>query len=175
VCFVVHKTTSKLECTILTTLYFVGAENTYNSDANDPPPFIHSNEIVLNVEPLSESIHVGDVVADVRKILGVDPQPIIDVALIEDEPSIVTESMAEYNAVFGDERAEDSANDHLVLELSNRDMVLLQRVLAEHAANVLECWDSVVPNGLKLDDSVLSLIMTMSLCVRVLYLKPWRK
>jgi hypothetical protein len=68
-----------------------------------PPPFIHSNEIVLNVEPLSESIHVGDVVADVRKILGVDPQPIIDVALIEDEPSVVTESMAEYDAVFGDE------------------------------------------------------------------------
>jgi hypothetical protein len=145
-----------------------------------PPPFIHSNEIVLNVEPLSESIHVGDVVADVRKILGVDPQPIIDVALIEDEPSVVTESMAEYDAVFGDERAEGSANDHLVLELSNRDKVLLQRVLAEHAADVLDCWDlsqvyRIVPNGLKLDDSVLSLIMTMSLCVRVLYLKPWRK
>jgi hypothetical protein len=27
-CFIVHKTTSKLECVILTTLYLVGAENT---------------------------------------------------------------------------------------------------------------------------------------------------
>jgi hypothetical protein len=28
VCFIVHKTTSELECLILTTLYFAGAENT---------------------------------------------------------------------------------------------------------------------------------------------------
>jgi hypothetical protein len=28
VCFVVHKTTSKLECTILITLYFADVENT---------------------------------------------------------------------------------------------------------------------------------------------------
>jgi hypothetical protein len=27
-CFVVHKTTSELECTILTTLHLVGAKNT---------------------------------------------------------------------------------------------------------------------------------------------------
>jgi hypothetical protein len=28
VCFIVHKTTSELECTILTTLYLAGAKNT---------------------------------------------------------------------------------------------------------------------------------------------------
>jgi hypothetical protein len=28
VCFIVHKTTSELECVILTTLYFAGVENT---------------------------------------------------------------------------------------------------------------------------------------------------
>jgi hypothetical protein len=34
--------------------------------------------------------------------------------------------MSKYEAAFGDERTEDSVNDQLVPELSNRDMALLQ-------------------------------------------------
>jgi hypothetical protein len=65
-------------------------------------------------------------------ILGVDPQPITDVVPIGDAPSVMPEFMAEDDAAFGDERTEDSADDHLVLELSNRDNVLLQRTLPDY-------------------------------------------
>jgi hypothetical protein len=41
----------------------------------DEPPFIASNEIVLNVEPVSRSVGVGDVVADAGFISDMDPQP----------------------------------------------------------------------------------------------------
>jgi hypothetical protein len=56
---------------------------------------------VLNVEPFSGS--VGDVIAEVGMISGVDPWSITDVALTGDAPSVVIEFMAEYDAVFRDE------------------------------------------------------------------------
>jgi hypothetical protein len=42
-----------------------------------------------------------------------------------DPPSIDPEFMPEYEAAFRGERAEDSDDDRPVLELSNRDNVLL--------------------------------------------------
>jgi hypothetical protein len=94
------------------------------------------------MEPVSGSVGVGvgDVVADMEMISGVDPQPIATVvALIVDVFSVEPEFMSEYDATFRDERAEDSADDRPVLELSNRDKVLLQRALAEHAPEVPNC------------------------------------
>jgi hypothetical protein len=40
------------------------------------PPFIDSNETVLNEEPVCGSVGVGDAAVDMGLILGVDPQPI---------------------------------------------------------------------------------------------------
>jgi hypothetical protein len=93
-------------------------------------------------------------------ISGVDPQTITTVvALTSDAPSVEPKFMPEYDATFGDERAEESADDRPVLELSNRDNVLLQRALAEYVAEVPDCWDlsqahSVVADGLQLDASM---------------------
>jgi hypothetical protein len=115
-------------------------ESQCDADA-DEPPFIGSNKTMLNVEPFLGSVYVGDVVANVGMISGVDPQLITVVASIGYAPSIFLEFMAEYDATFGDERAEDSADDHPVLELSNREMVLLPRALVEHAANMPNCQD----------------------------------
>jgi hypothetical protein len=79
------------------------------------------------VEPISESVGIGDVVIDVGMILGVDPQPIASVVtLTGNVPSVELEFISEYDAAFGDGWAEDSTDDHPVLELSNRDKVLLQ-------------------------------------------------
>jgi hypothetical protein len=82
---------------------------------------------MLNVEPVCGSVDVGDVVVDTGFISGVDPQPIatgftVDVDLSFIEP----EFMPEYEAVFRDERVEDSADDRPVPKLSNRDKALLQ-------------------------------------------------
>jgi hypothetical protein len=49
--------------------------------------------------------------------------------------------MPEYEAAFGDECAEDSVDDRPIPELSNRDKVLLQRALMEHAPEMLDCQD----------------------------------
>jgi hypothetical protein len=49
--------------------------------------------------------------------------------------------MAEYDATFGDKWVEDSVDDRPVSELSNRENVLLQRPLMEHATNVPDCRD----------------------------------
>jgi hypothetical protein len=84
-------------------------ESQCDTNADEPSPFIGSNETVLNVKPVSGS--VGDVVADVGMILGVDPQLIIVVAPTGDVPSVVPEFMAEYDATFGDKWAEDSVDD----------------------------------------------------------------
>jgi hypothetical protein len=67
--------------------------------------------------------------------------------------------MPEYEAAFGDECAEDSVDDRPILELSNRDKVLLQRALMEHAPEMLDCQDlsqahRAVIDGLWFDDSV---------------------
>jgi hypothetical protein len=40
------------------------------------PPFVASNETVLNMKYVCRSVSVGDVVADAGFISGVDPQPI---------------------------------------------------------------------------------------------------
>jgi hypothetical protein len=81
---------------------------------------------VLNVEPVSGSVDIDDVVADVRFISCVDPRPTaIGFALDVDLPSVEPEFMSKYEAVFGDERPEDLADDRPVPELSNRDKILL--------------------------------------------------
>jgi hypothetical protein len=73
-------------------------------------------------------------------ISGVDPQTITTVVtLTSDAPSVEPKFMPEYDATFGDERAEESVDDRPVLELSNRDNVLLQRALAECVAEVPDC------------------------------------
>jgi hypothetical protein len=123
-------------------------------------PFVGSNKIVLNVEPFLRSIGVGDAVANVVMISEVDSQPInIVVALTGDASSTMPELKNEYDMTFGDEWAEDSADDRLVLELSNRCKVLLHRGLMKHATEVPDCWDlseahRVVDDGLHLDDNV---------------------
>jgi hypothetical protein len=108
---------------------------------------------VLNVEHVSGSVGVSDDIADMGMISSVNPQPIATVVTITGDapssddmgmissvdphpiattititggaPFIVLEFIAEYDVTFGDERAEDSADDCPVLELSNRDKVLL--------------------------------------------------
>jgi hypothetical protein len=68
----------------LDTLLFAGVENTDNTDA-DEPPFVASNETILNVEPVSGSVCV----ADVRFISCVDPRSTaIGFDLDADPPSI---------------------------------------------------------------------------------------
>jgi hypothetical protein len=83
---------------------------------------------VLNVKSVSGSIVFGDAVVDVMMISEVDPLPITTTdAPTDDVPFVVLEFMSEYDAAFGDERAEDVVDDHPVPELSNGDKVLLQR------------------------------------------------
>jgi hypothetical protein len=55
---------------------------------------------------------VGDAVADTEFILGVDPQPITTGFTLDVDQSFVEpEFMSEYEVAFGDECAEDSADD----------------------------------------------------------------
>jgi hypothetical protein len=69
---------------------------------------------------------VRDAVADTRFISGVDPQPITTGFILDVDPSFIEpEFMPKYEAVFGDERVEDSDDDQPVPELSNRDNALL--------------------------------------------------
>jgi hypothetical protein len=115
---------------------------------------------MLNVEPVSESVSVGDVVADAGFISGVDPQSIATCFVLDvDLPSIKPKFMPQYETMFEDERAEDSADDQPVPELSNRNKVLLQRALVEHAPEVPDCQDlshahRFAADGLRFDDSV---------------------
>jgi hypothetical protein len=105
-------------------------------------------------------VSVGNAAADTGFISGVDPQPIATVFELDVDPSFIElEFMPEYEAVFGDERAEDSADDRPVLELSKRDKALLQRALVEYAPEMLDCQDlsqahRVVADGLRFDDSM---------------------
>jgi hypothetical protein len=67
---------------------------------------------VLNVEPVSRSVGVGDVVANAGIISGVDPQPIATGFTLDvDPPSVEPDFMPEYDTTSGDEQAEDSADD----------------------------------------------------------------
>jgi hypothetical protein len=96
-----------------------------DTDADDPP-FIDSNGIVVNVEHVSESMGVGDTIADAGMNSGVDPQPIaIGFTLNVDLPSVEPKFMPKYDATFGDERLEHSTDDRPISELSNSDKVLL--------------------------------------------------
>jgi hypothetical protein len=67
---------------------------------------------VLNMEPVSRSVGVGDVVIDTGMISCVDPQPIaIGFNLNVDASFIEPELMPKYDATFGDEQAVDSTDD----------------------------------------------------------------
>jgi hypothetical protein len=100
------------------------SQETQNDIDVDEPPFIASNETVLNMELVSRSVGVDDTVANAEFISDVDSQ---------------LEFVPEYEATFGHEHAEDSTDDRLVPELSNRDKVLLQRALVEHASEMSDC------------------------------------
>jgi hypothetical protein len=93
----------------------------------EEPPFVASNEIVLNVEPVYGSVGVGDGVADTGFILGVNPQLVDTRFVVDVDPSSIDQNfMLEYEAIFGDERVEDSIDNRSVPELSNMDKALLQ-------------------------------------------------
>jgi hypothetical protein len=115
---------------------------------------------VLNEKPVCGSVGVGDAAADTGFISCVDPQPIATEFALDVDLSIVEpEFMPEYEAAFGDERAEDPADDRPVTELSKRGKALLHRVLAEHAPKMPDCRDlgqahRVVVDGLRFDDCV---------------------
>jgi hypothetical protein len=80
---------------------------------------------MLNKEPVCESVGVGDAAADTGFISCMDPQPIATRFALDIDPSFIeSEFMPEYEAVFGDERAEDSADNRPIPELSKRDKVL---------------------------------------------------
>jgi hypothetical protein len=93
------------------------SQQTQDDTDVEEPPFVISNKTVLNVEHVCRSVGVGDVVDDTRFISGVDTQPIVTGFALNVYPSFVEpEFMPEYEAVFGDERAEDSADDRPVHE-----------------------------------------------------------
>jgi hypothetical protein len=73
----------------------------------------------------------ANVVDDVGMISGVHPQPITIVVPTGHVSFIVLEFIAQDDATFGDEQAEDSAKDYLVPEMGNWDKVLLQRTLGK--------------------------------------------
>jgi hypothetical protein len=80
---------------------------------------------MLKVEPVCGSVCVSAAAVDTVFNSGVDPQPIATEFALDVDPSFVElEFMPEYEVTFGDERAEDPANDRPVPELSNRDKTL---------------------------------------------------
>jgi hypothetical protein len=122
----------------------------------DEPPFDGSNEVVHDVEPPLGS--VCDVVDEAGTMAEVDHEPITMVVHTREAPFVVPEFMAYNDAAFGDEWAEGSDDDCLVLELSNWEKVLLQLALAKHVPDVpdrdLSQAHHVVADGFQLDDSV---------------------
>jgi hypothetical protein len=114
-----------IECGIMLTQQL--QETQVNTDVEETP-FIASNETMLNVEPVCRSVGVGDV-ADTGFILGVDPQSIANgFALDVDLSFVEPKFMPKYEAAFGDEHVEDSANDRPVPELSKRDKTIVASV-----------------------------------------------
>jgi predicted RNA-binding Zn-ribbon protein involved in translation (DUF1610 family) len=106
-----------VECGIVLTQ---PSQESHDDTDADELPFAGNNETMLNLEPVSRSVSVDDVVAVVGFISGVDPQPTgIGFTLAVDPPFVKPLFMPEYEATFGDEQAKDSADDRLVLELSN--------------------------------------------------------
>jgi hypothetical protein len=128
-----------VECGILLTQPWQETQDYTNVEG---PPFVASNETMLNVEPVCRSVDVGDLVSDTGFISGVDPQPIATRFTLDVDSSFIeSEFMPEYEAAFEVERVEDSIDDRLVPELSNMDKALLQRALAEHAPEMPNCQD----------------------------------
>jgi hypothetical protein len=94
VCFVVHKTTSELERAILTTLYFVGAENTdsWHTMKGDlwhaiplDVPMVHSSPLAVSTDSerltcggftVSETVRFGSIefIADCLGSLSLSPR-----------------------------------------------------------------------------------------------------
>jgi hypothetical protein len=67
---------------------------------------------MLNMEHVRGSVGVDDGVANTRFISRVNPQPIATGFTLDVDPSFIEpEFMSEYEAVFGEERAEDSVDD----------------------------------------------------------------
>jgi hypothetical protein len=136
------------------------SQETQSDTDPEEPPFIGSNETVLNEKLVCGSMGIGDAAADTRFIWGVDHQPIDTGFALNVDPSFVeSEFMSEYEMTFGDERAEDSADDRPVSELSKRGKALLQRALAEHAPEMPDCRylsqaHRAVADGLHFDDNV---------------------
>jgi hypothetical protein len=123
----------------------------------DEPPFDGSNEMVHTIEPLLGSVH--DVVDEAGRIAEVDPEQITAVVRTHKAPSIVPGFMTYDNATFGEERAEGSDDDRPEPVLSKWEKILLQRALAEHAPNVLDCQDlsqthHAIANDFQFDDIV---------------------
>jgi hypothetical protein len=108
------------------------SQETLDDTDADEPPFIDSNETMVNVEYVSESVGVGDTIVDAGMNSGVDTQPIATgFTLNVDLPSVELKFMPKYDATFGDEWLEHSADDRPISELSNSDKILLQRALVE--------------------------------------------
>jgi hypothetical protein len=126
---------------------------------------------VLNVEPICGSVGVGDTVADTGFISDVDPQPIATEFALDVDPSFdESEFIPKYEAVFGDERTEDLADDRPVPELSKRYKTLLQQALVEHAPEMPDCQDlsqayRVVADSHRFDD-IVSLINHDNVIIR---------
>jgi hypothetical protein len=114
-----------VECGIMLTQ--LSQETQADTDVEETP-FVASNKTMLNVEPVCRSVGVANAAAaDMRFILGVDPRPIATGFTLDvDSFFIELEFMLEYAVTFGDERAEDSADDRPVPELSKSDKALLQ-------------------------------------------------
>jgi hypothetical protein len=88
-----------IECGILLTQ---SSQETLDDTDVEDLPFVASNEIVLNVEPVCRSVGVGDAAVDMRFIAGVDPHPIAIGFVVDDGPSYVEpEFIAKYEATFG--------------------------------------------------------------------------
>jgi hypothetical protein len=86
-----------IECGIVLTQ--PSQETQVDTDVEETP-LVASKETVLNVEPRCWSVGVGDAT---------------EFALDVDPPFVELEFMLEYEAMFEDERAEDSADDRPVL------------------------------------------------------------
>jgi hypothetical protein len=146
-----------VECGVMLTQLL--QETQADTDVEETP-LVVSNKTMLNVEPVCQSVGVCDATADTRFILGVDHQSIATRFALDIDPSFVeSEFMSKYEPTFGDERAEDSANDRPVPELCKRNKAMLQQALTEHAPEMPNCWNlsqvhQTVADGLRFDDSV---------------------
>jgi hypothetical protein len=98
-----------IECGVMPTQ---SSQETHTDTDLEEPPFIGSNETVLNVEPICGSAGVGGAATDMGFISGLDPQPMATGFSLNVDPSFTElEFMPKYEAMFGDERVEDLADD----------------------------------------------------------------